>query len=244
MAAETPQQETQLVESLELEDFAAKCVKCNFPLDVEDISAKKIQKQGPTCKSCHNVQTMLRKNMEHMPMEWDAMKPAEHAKFFQECAKLKDEHGNLKYKNVKAVLAQTLLSREISKFKRGSVGEFHPLQHWLNLGHAKEDVEQKAEKMTHPTLGTTTYRVDVFSVSEEKIREEVEEALLSCSRDVKRKHAPAEPKAAPKKGRGKGALPAPPPLPLTDQQVEEKKFLESMVIDSDSDLEMIASWPF
>ena len=95
--------------------------------------------------------------------------------------------------------------------------------------------------MIHPTLGTVTCRVDVFSISTERMREEVEETLLSCSRDVKRKHAPAEAKAAPKK-RAKGALPPPPAMPLTDEQVQEKHFLQSMVIDSDSDCEMIASW--
>jgi hypothetical protein len=222
-------------------DFEVKCVKCQYPIDAEDVSARKVGKQGPTCKSCHNVQTMLTKQLDHMPMEWDMMKPAEHVKFFQQCAQLKDDHGTLKYKHVRATLAQTLLTREVSKVRRGAVGEFHPLQHWVNIGHSKQDVEEKAEKMIHPTLGTVTYRVDVFSISTERMREEVEETLLSCSRDVKRKHAPAEAKAAPKK-RAKGALPPPPAMPLTDEQVQEKHFLQSMVIDSDSDCEMIASW--
>lgn len=154
---------------------------------------------------------------------------------------MKDANGTLKYKHVRATLVQTLLTREISKFKRGAVGEFHPLQHWINLGHLKEDVEQKAEQMVHPTLGTITYRVDVFSVSVERMREEVEETLLACSRDVKRKHAAAEPKPVPKK-RAKGAEAPPPPVPLTEAQVQENQFLQSMVIDSDSDCEMIASW--
>ena len=222
-------------------DFSVKCSKCQFPLDVEDVSSRKIGKQGPTCKSCHNVTTMLAKQLDHMPMEWDMMKPEEHVKFFQQCAEMKDASGTLKYKHVRATLVQTLLTREVSKFKRGAVGEFHPLQHWINLGHSKEDVEQKAEQMVHPTLGTITYRVDVFSVSVERMREEVEETLLSCSRDVKRKHVAAEPKPVPKK-RAKGAEAPPPPVPLTEAQVQEKQFLQSMVIDSDSDCEMMASW--
>lgn len=223
-------------------EFELRCAKCNFPMDVQDVSSRKMGKEGvPTCKSCHHVLTMLAKQMARMPDEWDLMSPPDHVKFFQECAHLKGEHGILKYKHVRAQLVQTLVTREISKMKRSAVGEFHPMKYWVDRGYSKESVEENCEQMTHPTLGITTYRVDVFSVTKENIQEKVEETLLNCSRDVKRKHAPALPKAIAAKGKAKGGGQDQPKPELTFAQLQAKHHLESLVIDSDSDCEILVA---
>ena len=117
-------------------DFEVKCVKCQYPIDAEDVSARKVGKQGPTCKSCHNVQTMLTKQLDHMPMEWDMMKPAEHVKFLQQCAQLKDDHGTLKYKHVRATLAPDTADQrsfQSQTWRRGRISSTAALDQYWSL---------------------------------------------------------------------------------------------------------------
>ena len=225
-----------------LQEGQVLCCKCNFPLDVLDFSSRKVGKHGPTCKSCHNICCMLQKQMSHMPEEWDLMSPEEHVDFFQRCNRLKDEKGLLKYVHVKAQLVDTLVTKELTKHKRSAVGEYQPLKYWTDRGYDSDIVKARAAKMEHPTLGVDVYRVDVFAISQEHIQEQIEEKIISCSRDVKKRHTPVD--AAPKKrakgkGKGKDADQGPPKPEPTQQEIEEKALLKSLVIDSDSDIEIV-----
>ncbi len=116
------------------------------------------------------------------------------------------------------------------------------MKYWVDRGYDVDIVRQRAAKMEHPTLGVDVYRVDVFSISQEHVQEQIEEKILSCSRDVKKRHTPVdvEPKKRAKgKGKGKDAAPEPPKPEPTPQEKAEKEVLKSMVIESDSDIGIV-----
>lgn len=222
---------TQPGESLEMqlanEVGGVLCNKCQYPVDVMDMSAR-THANYVVCKNCHNVDTMLRKHLVQLPQQWDLMNSQEQTTFFQNCLKLKDESGVLRFKNVRSELKNALVTKSMEIFSRGAKGEFQPLSYWAKQGYDCDLIQKKAPKMEHPVLGDT-YRVDIFVVSTERVNQEIEETLVNCTRQVKRKSA-AEPKAASSQKALKGEKPAdqPPPEPT-----EEEKKTKQIIIDLD-----------
>ncbi len=209
------------------------CNKCQYPVDVMDMSAR-THANYVVCKNCHNVDTMLRKHLVQFPQQWDLMDSQEQTTFFQNCLKLKDESGVLRYKNVRSELKSALVTKSMEIFSRGAKGEFQPLSYWGKQGYDCDLIKQKAPKMEHPVLGDT-YRVDIFSVSTERVNQEIEETLLNCTRQVKRKSA-AEPKAASSNKALKGGKPVDPPAEPTEEEKRTKQIiidLDGMESDSD-----------
>lgn len=209
------------------------CNKCQYPVDVMDMSAR-TSANCVVCKNCHNVDTMLRKHLVQLPQQWDLMNSQEQTTFFQKCLKLKDESGVLRYKNVRSELKSALVTKSMEIFSRGAKGEFQPLSYWGKQGYDCDLIKQKAPKMEHPVLGDT-YRVDIFSVSTERVDQEIEETLLNCTRQVKRKSA-AEPKASSSKKALKDGTPVDPPAEPTEEEKKTKQIIIDLEdLESDSD---------
>lgn len=213
---------TQPGESLEMqlanEVGGVLCDKCQYPVDVMDMSAR-THANYVVRKNCHNVD---RKHLVQLPQQWDLMNSQEQTTFFQNCLKLKDESGVLRYKNVRSELKNALVSKSMEIFSRGAKGEFQPLSYWAKQGYDCDLIQKKAPNIKHPVLGDT-YRVDIFVVSTERVNQEIGETLVNCTRQVKRKSA-AEPKAASSQKALKGENPEP---------TEEEKKTKQIIIDLD-----------
>ena len=199
------------------------CKKCEREMPCADASAAKYEQgRRDTCKGCHNLQTLLAKNLG--ARNFQAMLPAEQqTDFFKQCL-ASTQNGVLKFKNVRALLSSRLACNMESSSSMGSEGEFQPLSYWANKGYSTQQlemIEQHGECRDHSLLGKV-YAVDIERRSEKETYRNVEERSLACEMDVKRKSAlPYKPLPPPKKRKKNAAEEPEPPVvvELTDEQV-------------------------
>lgn len=168
-----------------------RCQKCDTVVSADDIVVKHVTKgvqKKVLCKSCHAVQTMMARSFEEMPAGWDDLSHEDSVEFYKTMLQKKAE-GPLRFQVLRAEMKAVLINRTLQETKKGFNGEFQPLSFWSQRGYDTQRIQEKAEKMDHDVLGPT-YRVDIFHVSSETIKQRVEEALLKVDKTVKRKRIP------------------------------------------------------
>lgn len=219
--------ETQVAELLEEEDV--RCHQCHSPLDADSLSSTTQGSQKPICKGCKATVEMLRRHLGELPQQWNLLAATEQVDFFKKCLQARqDDGGVLRYKSVRALLASKMVSKIISESKRSTGGSFRPLSFYEKQGYCTEDIEARAESRVCPVVGMT-YLVPVVTKEDGVIRQDIEETLLRCEREVKRKREPKEilpPQKRVKKGEAKEV---PQPIPLTDAQLKTKEQCQELI---------------
>eukprot|EP00913_Durusdinium_trenchii_P020642 g19386.t1 len=158
-----------------------RCQKCDTVVSADDIVVKHVTKgvqKKVLCKSCHAVQTMMARSFEEMPAGWDDLSHEDSVEFYKTMLQKKAE-GPLRFQVLRAEMKAVLINRTLQETKKGFNGEFQPLSFWSQRGYDTQRIQEKAEKMDLDVLGPT-YRVDIFHVSSETIKQRVEEALLKA----------------------------------------------------------------
>lgn len=185
------------------------CHKCYQAMETHDIAAKKFAGDKPTCRSCHNLLSMLGKQMSLKELQKEL--PEDHMTNFcrQVHTARSSADGVLKYSQVRDLLQTTLSNKVVQTFRQGSGGTYQPLSWWQQNGYDVKKVEEKGFKRECPVFGDV-YRVDLYSVNQEWANEQSEARIISCEQAIRRKRTASEIEAAKpkartgKKGRGKG----------------------------------------
>ena len=215
-----------------------KCSKCGLELTRETLSAPQFQRQkNLSCKICRGVAETLRRNLGEFPKEWDLLNPSEQIGFWRQAVALKqDEGGVLRYKLLRSLLCRVISSSTIHEKTSVCANEYRPLSYWEKLGYCSDDIEEKADSRPCSIVGTV-YAVPVHMNSEAVTYKHIEETILRCERDCKRRHEPKEIVPAPPKKAKKGEkVEAPTPIPLTEKQLELKEKLVDLTdLRSDSE---------
>eukprot|EP00438_Fugacium_kawagutii_P034414 Skav233057 [mRNA] locus=scaffold3637:3217:4683:- [translate_table: standard] len=218
------------------------CHRCSKEVPVEEMAAVKHENQSQVCcKTCHNIHTMIAK---HIGIKGFAavLEPEAQTAFFKQCL-AKTSEGPLKFKNVRSLLKEQMISKVVNTSRVGNQGSFQPLEYWIRLGYNGEKIEKNAPSQEHPILGKT-YAVDVVVFSAERAESFCEEKILELERTMKKRKDPTKEEArVSKKGKKNAKAPEATPVEPKPEPTEEEKKQQAMLMDltgleSDSDCEM------
>ena len=200
------------------------CKKCEREVSEKDVAPAKSKWDAKTCRPCHNLETMIGKHMG--AKNFREILPAEQqVSFFREVLS-SSEGSALRFKNVRAHLTNRLRMDIESSWSSGSTGTFQPLSYWANQGYTEDQldsIQKKAERKEHDVLGTV-YCLDIDQRSESEVYRNVEEKIVQCERDVKRKSA--LPYAPPPKKNKKDQ-----PTPIQDLSEDQKAEKQLLCLD-------------
>ena len=215
-------------------DGCPTCCKCGSGMTAESVAAAKQKKSvgNAICKTCHNVSTMLYRNLE-MPSCWYELDTNAKEDFFRRCAaqKANDPTAPLRYKMIRSQLVETLTKQKEVVSTQGVGGEFLPLEVYAAKGYNVDLIRNGCEKEIHPILGET-YLLPIKRKDRAEINKEVEATVVAAESQAKKRKMPQE--EAPK--RVKGKQPDVQPTPLTQEQKElQKNLVDLTCLQTDSE---------
>ena len=138
-----------------------------------------------TCRSCHACHTTLQRHGIEMK---SLLNEEETVAFFSEAKAVRDNSADkrLSYSQARGVLKQAMIESSSREDREGDFGEFQPLSFWELRGYNVANIEQMAEKRSHPILGDT-YRVDITKKSTEFIAKLTEERIVRMESDFRQR---------------------------------------------------------
>ena len=141
-----------------------------------------------TCRSCHACHTTLQRHGIEMK---SLLNEEETVAFFADAKAVRDNAADkrLSYSQARGVLKQAMIESSSREDREGDFGEFQPLSFWELRGYNVANIEQLAEKRSHPTLGNT-YRVDITKKSTEFIAKLTEERIVRMESDFRQRQQP------------------------------------------------------
>ena len=141
-----------------------------------------------TCRSCHACHTTLQRHGIEMK---SLLNEEETVAFFAEAKAVRDNSADkrLSYSQARGVLKQAMIESSSREDREGDFGEFQPLSFWELRGYNVANIEQLAEKRSHPILGDT-YRVDITKKSTEFIARLTEERIVRMESDFRQRQQP------------------------------------------------------
>ncbi|CAL1131523.1 unnamed protein product [Cladocopium goreaui] len=154
---------------------------------VEADPTNRVTKKGHatlSCKTCHNVTSMLYKCINMQTVGFKDIPPAQAADFFQKAGQLCEKYGS----HVKGLLQDKLVEQEMLKQTVAVHGKFLPLSVWEQKGFDTERIKQNAEKQ-RSDIFDWVYRVPILEISHEKVTEKVRQRLLQAERKVGKRKA-------------------------------------------------------
>ena len=142
------------------------CSRCQEP--VEGSPTKRVQKKGHaqvSCRRCHNVVTLLYRNLEMAKLpEFSQMDPDQAKQFFQK-AKETMVGGQFSFGRIKGLLTNTLTEIERQVSSTSVKGKYHPLEVWASKGYNAKSIEEKCEwKNSALFLGGCLWHCGEFDV--------------------------------------------------------------------------------
>lgn len=140
------------------------CQKCGELVDVT--TGKAVRKKAHvklTCKSCHNLVTMLYKNWDLKKLGFKEMSHDETKDFYRQCKETMDTDGRFEKGKIKVLLQQKLTDREVASTERSVKGKFLPLSVYASKGFDVGPIEQKAEKQVSD-LFLVKIRIETFGL--------------------------------------------------------------------------------
>ena len=123
------------------------CQKCGELVEVT--TGKAVRKKAHvklSCKSCHNLVTMLYKNWDLKKLGFKEMSHDETKDFYLKCKQTMDTDGRFEKGKITVLLQQKLTDREVASTERAVKGKFLPLSVYASKGFDVGPIEQKAEK--------------------------------------------------------------------------------------------------
>ena len=124
--------------------------------------------------------------MGGLPEEMQTYTSAEIADFFRALHTKKPVDGSLNWQTVKAVMTNTITTRETEISKEKVKGEWLPLSVWETRGWVKETIERQDKKWSDE-YDDYIYRIRIASESWEQVHERISESLLRQEREAKKK---------------------------------------------------------
>eukprot|EP00435_Cladocopium_sp_Y103_P051530 s1274_g16.t1 len=203
--AQTPQQ-TQMVQDEEepceeralqrqnafLEETAmVKCKKCGVDADVTECVCR-----GPRemwCRSCNAIYTMLQRNMQWPPKEFEQLDEDRQQGFFQKVAQEKEASKSscFSYRRVRESLTKSLLEEQIRQRKIDVGGTYLPKSVYEKKGYILDsEWEDRTPRMWSDNLRQWTYLVVEVTIKESELKQTIERSLLECERAVKKRKHP------------------------------------------------------
>ena len=124
--------------------------------------------------------------MGGLPEEMQTYTSAEIADFFRALHAKKPVDGSLNWQTVKAVMTNTITTRETEISKEKVKGEWLPLSVWETRGWVRETIERQEKKWSND-YEDYIYRIRIASESWEQVHERISESLLRQEREAKKK---------------------------------------------------------
>ena len=123
------------------------CQHCKMAVDPE--CKKVVKKKGHaafSCKTCHNITTMLYKKQDMNKVGFKDLSVEQTTDFFVKAGQLATQHGSLNWSKVKGLMIDKLSEAEVFRQTVAVRGKFLPLSVWKQKGFDVEKIEKTAEK--------------------------------------------------------------------------------------------------
>ena len=168
-----------------------KCRKCG--VDTELCTAIVRGPREMWCRSCNSIYTMLQRNMQWPPKDFEQLDPDRQQGFFQKCAEDKEASKStcFSYKRVRDVLIKSLVEEEIRQRKVQVGGTYKPKSVYIKKGYIlDEDFENRNPRLWSDGLQQWTYLLVEVSIHESEIKQTVERSVVECEKAIKKRKHP------------------------------------------------------
>ena len=163
------------------------CGKCGAQLDTSNLAASKGERHMPVCRACHNLQTMIQRNLGGMPEELQGESQMD---FFKKCCAKKDVCGGpLSFSQVKGVMVDCMVQSASTTDSTTVGGGFYPLSYWAAQGFDTAVIEASAPREEHAFLGMT-YCAPIKTMSWEEKVQKAQETLVRLEKNVRKRRNP------------------------------------------------------
>jgi len=205
----------------EIEETTRLCKQCGVAHPVLDMVERNPEQF--ICKGCHCITTTLRRHLAWPPREFQSLSLEEQQNFWLEAARTKAAgDSTFKYERIRDVLRQRLVTRKINASKREVGGTYKPLSVLRKKGYIlPEGFEATAPREWSEGLNDYTYLLPEITVNEGEVKESIEETLLECERQVKKRKV--QPQAAAQPAAGSANAPQPICYDLVSEDEDEVK---------------------
>ena len=137
------------------------CAKCTYP--IQDIFRAKLygkQSGKPTfiCHACNCVITMVSKHMDLSQLADNGLSFASlqmtttGEEFFKQAREAAEEHGQLRWNQVRELLTSALTERRIQLVTISYTDKEYPLSVWVTKGFDAEDLIKRGKRVDHPVF--------------------------------------------------------------------------------------------
>ena len=182
-----PKSGSDLDADSEIEETTRPCKQCGVAHPVLDMIERNPEQF--VCKGCHCISTTLRRHLAWPPREFQSLSLEEQQNFWLEAARTKAAgESTFRYDRIRDVLRQRLVTRKINASKREVGGTYKPISVLRKKGYIlPQGFEENAPREWSEGLNAWTYLLPEITVNEGEVKESIEETLLECERQVKKR---------------------------------------------------------
>ncbi len=178
---------SELEADSEIEETTRPCKQCGVAHPVLDMIERNPEQF--VCKGCHCISTTLRRHLAWPPREFQSLSLEEQQNFWLEAARTKAAgESTFRHDRIRDVLRQRLVTRKINASKREVGGTYKPISVLRKKGYIlPEGFEENAPREWSEGLNAWTYLLPEITVNEGEVKESIEETLVECERQVKKR---------------------------------------------------------
>lgn len=225
----------------EIEETTRICKQCGVAYPLLDMVERNPEQF--VCKGCHCISTTLRRHLAWPPREFQSLSLEEQQNFWLEAARTKAAGDSMfRYERIRDVLRQRLVTRKINASKREVGGTYRPLSVLKKKGYIlPEGFEATAPREWSEGLNDWTYLLAEITVNEGEVKESIEETLLECERQVKKRKVQGQVQQDQQPTAAAASASAPQPIcfDLVSEDEEEKPKDDDLVNKGGG----VAVWP-
>ena len=139
-------------------------------------------------RSCNSLVTLLRRQMRWPPQTFAILSLEAQTSFFQQAAQLHKDNPRFAYQRVRDLLIRNLRRRNIERRTQSVGGTYKPISvHKQNGYNIPSDYDTCWPKEWSDSLQEWTYLISELTVNETQIQESVEEEIIQCEKQVKKR---------------------------------------------------------
>ena len=169
-----------------LENSDVMCKRCQRWINILETVERSPKERWR--RSCNSLVTLLRRQMRWPPRTFASLPLEAQTTFFQQAAQLHKDNPRFAYQRVRDLLIRNLRRRNIERRTQSVGGTYKPISvHKQNGYNIPSDYDTRWPKEWSDSLQEWTYLISELTVNETQIQESVEEEIIQCEKQVKKR---------------------------------------------------------
>ena len=163
----------------DLENSDVMCKRCQRWINILETVERSPKERW--CRSCNSLVTLFASTFASLSLEAQTT-------FFQQAAQLHKDNPRFAYQRVRDLLIRNLCRRNIERRTQSVGGTYKPISvHKQNGYNIPSDYDTRWPKEWSDSLQEWTYLISELTVNEAQIQESVEEEIIQCEKQVKKR---------------------------------------------------------